>query len=101
MGFSRQEYWSGLPFPPPGDLPNPRIKPVSPALQADSLLLSHQGRPTFASYTSFKFKNLQFLESGKLFLKQSPPHIFACCSPCLECLKLRCLTKKKERKKVK
>ena len=33
MGFSRQEYWSGLPFPSPGDLPNPRIKPGSPALQ--------------------------------------------------------------------
>ena len=32
MGFSRQEYWSGLPFPPPGDLPNPGIKPMSPAL---------------------------------------------------------------------
>ena len=37
MGFSRQEYWSGLPFPPPGDLPNPGIEPVSPSLQADSL----------------------------------------------------------------
>ena len=37
MGFSRQEYWSGLPFPSPGDLPNPGIKPVSPALQADAL----------------------------------------------------------------
>ena len=37
MGFSRQEYWSGLPFPSPGDLPNPGIKPRSPALQADSL----------------------------------------------------------------
>ena len=37
MGFSRQEYWSGLPFPPPGDLPNPGIEPGSPALQADSL----------------------------------------------------------------
>ena len=36
-GFSRQEYWSGLPFPSPGDLPNPGIKPGSPALQADSL----------------------------------------------------------------
>ena len=32
MGFSRQEYWSGLPFPPPGDLPNPGIEPASPAL---------------------------------------------------------------------
>ena len=37
MGFSRQEYWSGLPFPSPGDLPNPRIEPGSPALQADAL----------------------------------------------------------------
>ena len=36
MGFSRQEYWSGLPFPPPGDLPDPGIKPWSPALKADS-----------------------------------------------------------------
>ena len=36
MEFSRPEYWSGLPFPSPGDLPNPRIKPGSPALQADS-----------------------------------------------------------------
>ena len=37
MGFSSQEYWSGLPFPSPGDLPDPGIKPRSPALQADSL----------------------------------------------------------------
>ena len=40
MEFSRQEYWSGLPFPPPGDLPHPGIEPtspVSPALQTDSL----------------------------------------------------------------
>ena len=37
MRFSRQEYWSGLPFPPPGDLPEPDSEPVSPALQADSL----------------------------------------------------------------
>ena len=36
-GFSRQEYWSGLPFPSAGDLPNPGIEPGSPALQADSL----------------------------------------------------------------
>ena len=45
MGFSRQEYWSGLPFPSPGDLPNPGIEPTS-ALQADSLPLSHLGSPT-------------------------------------------------------
>ena len=37
MGFSRQEYWSGLPFPSPGDLPDPGIKPRSPTLQADAL----------------------------------------------------------------
>ena len=36
MGFFRQEYWSGLPYPPPGALPNPGTKPRSPALQADS-----------------------------------------------------------------
>ena len=38
MEFSTQEYWSGLPFPSPGDLPNPGIEPWSPSLQADSLL---------------------------------------------------------------
>ena len=38
MGFSRHEYWSRLPFPSAGDLPDPGIKPKSPALQADSLL---------------------------------------------------------------
>ena len=48
MGFSRQEYWSGLPFPPSGDLPNPGIEtvsPVTPASQVDSLPLSHQRSP--------------------------------------------------------
>ena len=43
MGFSRQEYWSGLPFPPPGDLPNPEIEPRCPTLQADSLLSEPPG----------------------------------------------------------
>ena len=37
MGYSRQEYWSGLPFPSPGDLPNPGTEPSSPVLQADAL----------------------------------------------------------------
>ena len=44
MGFSRQGYWSGLPFPSPGDLPNPGIKPRSPALQADSSPTEPQGK---------------------------------------------------------
>ena len=43
MGFPRQECWSGLPFPSAGDLPDPKIKPVSPAWQMNSLPLSHQG----------------------------------------------------------
>ena len=50
MAFSRQEYCSGLPCRPPGDLPGPGIEPaspVAPALQADSLPLSHQGRPFY------------------------------------------------------
>ena len=45
MGFSRQEYWSGLPCPPPGGLPNPGIEPKSPALQADSLLTEPPEKP--------------------------------------------------------
>ena len=43
MGFSREEYWSGLPFPPPGDPPSPGVEPGSPALQADALLSEPQG----------------------------------------------------------
>ena len=50
MGFPKQEYWSGLPFPPPGELPNPGIKPPSPALQEDSLTLSHLRSPVVVSF---------------------------------------------------
>ena len=46
MGFPRWEYWSGLPFPSPGDLSDPRLEPTSSALQVDALPLSHQGSPT-------------------------------------------------------
>ena len=45
MGFSRQEYWSGLPFPSPGDCPNPGIEPMSPALQAEALTSEPPGKP--------------------------------------------------------
>ena len=44
MGFFRQEYWSGLPFPPPGDLPDPGIETGSPALQADILISEALGK---------------------------------------------------------
>ena len=47
MGFSRQEYWNKLPCPPPGDLPDPVIKPVAPELQADPLPLSHRETPHY------------------------------------------------------
>ena len=45
MGFSRQEYWSGVPFPSPGDLPDPGIEPGSPAFQADALTSEPPGNP--------------------------------------------------------
>ena len=45
MGFSRQEYWNGLPFPSPGDLPDPGIEPRSPALQIDALPSEPPGKP--------------------------------------------------------
>ena len=44
MGFSRQEYWSGLPFPSPGDLPDPGIKPRTPVLEADALTSEPPGK---------------------------------------------------------
>ena len=45
MGFSRQEYWSGSPFPSPGDLPNPGIKPRSPALVGEFFTIEPPGKP--------------------------------------------------------
>ena len=46
MGFSRQEYWNGLPFPPPGNLPDPGIELRSPALQVDALTSEPPGKPS-------------------------------------------------------
>ena len=62
MGCPRQEYWRGLPFPTPGDLPNPGIEPKSPALQADSLLTEPPGKPLSSQNTSVKrtFPHLLF-----------------------------------------
>ena len=53
MEFPRQEYWSGLPFPSPADLPNPGIGPMSPALQVDSLI-EPQEKPTRLSKKQMK-----------------------------------------------
>ena len=69
MGFSRQEYWSGLPFPSPGDHPDPGIKPRSPALQADSLPSELQGR-------SYNYCRIVYAAAAKLL--QSCPTL---CDP--------------------
>ena len=53
MGFCRQEYWSGLPFPSPGGLPNPGIEPGSPALQADPLPSEPPGKPLVMVFYGF------------------------------------------------
>ena len=52
MEFSRQKYWSGLPFPSPGDLPNPEIKPRSPTSQADALPSEPPGKPCIRACSS-------------------------------------------------
>ena len=63
MGFSRQEYWSGLPFPPPGDLLDPGIKAESAAWQVGFLPLGHLGSPLLTYFRCF----LQY------FIKQNEP----------------------------
>ena len=67
MGFSRQEYWSGLPFPSPGDLPGPEIKPGCPALQADSLPSEPQRKPimTYMGKNNLEKKTDPFLEPSE------------------------------------
>ena len=61
MGFSRQEYWSGLPFPSPEDLPDPGIKPGSLAEQADSLPFELQGSPCGLETNKLKNKSSVFI----------------------------------------
>ena len=61
MEFSRPEYWSGQPFPSPGDLPNPGIEPRSPALQVDSSPAEPQGKPKNTGVDSLSLLQLVFL----------------------------------------
>ena len=66
MGFSRQEYWSVLPFPSPGDLPDPGIEPGSPALQADALTSEPPGKPVWPNglnKSCFKFSPEKFCQN--------------------------------------
>ena len=69
MGFSRQEYLSGLPCPPPGDLPNPGIQPRSPASQMDSLLYELPGKPEYGDYRH-EVKWCLFLGKGAMTMRQ-------------------------------
>ena len=82
MGSSRQEYWSGLPFPSPRDLPNPGVKPTSPVAlhwQADALPLSHVGSPfvslvyhykhTWYKYLSERYGDLGLLNCNVYWIK--------------------------------
>ena len=71
MGFSRQEYWSGLPFPSPGDLPDSGIKPRSPAFQADTLTSEPPGMGVRGSQTEVGHKcgvQVKFVQSRYLIL---------------------------------
>ena len=69
MGYLRQEFWNVLPFLSVGDLSDPEIKHISPALQSDSLLLSHQGSPTLALICLKKHKDCMYLPVVKLDTK--------------------------------
>ena len=76
MGFSRQEYWSGLPFPSAGDLPNLGIEPRSPALQADALTSEPPGKPyRFFLKSHPQFNSVQLLSCVQIF---ATPWIPAC-----------------------
>ena len=76
MGFSRPDYWSGEPFPSPGDLPNPGIEPKSPALQVDSLPAEPQGKPKNTGVGSQSLLQgiflTQELNQGLLYFRQIP-----------------------------
>ena len=65
MGFSRQEYWSGLPFPSPRDLPDPGIESESPALQADALTSEPPGKPK----GNHKQQQKVTLQNGRKYLQ--------------------------------
>ena len=71
MGFSRQEYWNGLPFPSPGNLPNPGIEPRSPVLQADSLPTELGGKLRGVTFSQFTNVMNQDVPTTECLLVQS------------------------------
>ena len=68
-GFSQQDYWSGLPCPSPGDLPNQGMKPGSPALQVDSSLLSHWGNYVIYTICNIWHISILYLNSVSIDTK--------------------------------
>ena len=84
MGFSRQEYWSGLPFPSPGDLPDPGIEPISPTLQADSLPSEPPGSPNTSLGDSNTINS--HMNSSQIFknkLKRKPTVVYSRVCVCM------------------
>ena len=71
MGFSRQEYWSGLPFPSPGDFPDPGIEPRSPALEADTLTSEPPNEETDKRLNSKIYKQLNIRKANHPIKKWS------------------------------
>ena len=76
MGFPRQEYSSELPFPSPGDLPNPGTESGCPALRADSLLSELPGKPCKASKPQLKKKKVNLTVSFRKYVSQRDEHQF-------------------------
>ena len=68
MGFPRQKYWSGLPFPSPGDLLNPRIKPVSPALAGSFFTTEPPAKPQFLFMALFLILLSSFIVNSNSYV---------------------------------
>ena len=79
MGFSRQEYWSGLPFPSPGDLPDPGIKPRFPALRVDSSSSEPPGKPSGIKETSNTYAHHSCGQCTQSSTHRSHHRVFHCC----------------------
>ena len=73
MGFSKQEHWSGLPLPSPGDLPDPEIEPGSPALEGDALTSEPRGKPVMTTIAIYYAPSMrQELSVSHVTLKKYP-----------------------------
>ena len=79
MGFFTPEYWSGLPFPPPGNFPDPEIEPVSPALQVDSLAIGEASFKLPFFFFSVLFTYFLYIIVLVLpYIDWNPPWVYMC-----------------------